>query len=67
MRFTQVKDCLQQNEQLRGMLNKLRAEQTSGQTVDDKVTKKAHFDSSSEDGQYSAEVYSLKVCIKNSQ
>lgn len=63
----QVKDCLQQNEQLRGMLNKLRAEQTSVQTVDDKVTKKAHFDSSREDNQYSAEVYSLKGQLTTEQ
>ncbi|XP_073137583.1 uncharacterized protein [Henckelia pumila] len=62
----QVKDCLQQNEQLRGMLNKLRAEQTSAQTADDKVTtKKAYFDSSIED--YSAEVYSLKGQLTTEQ
>ncbi|KZV48023.1 tropomyosin alpha-4 chain [Dorcoceras hygrometricum] len=41
----QVKDCLLQNEQLRGMLNKLRAEQTSLQTVDVKATNKPHIDS----------------------
>ncbi|XP_073272638.1 uncharacterized protein [Primulina huaijiensis] len=63
----QVKDSLQQNEQLRGMLNKLRAELTSVQTVDDKVTKKAHFDSSREDNQYSEEVNSLKGQLTTEQ
>ncbi|XP_075503882.1 uncharacterized protein LOC142541149 isoform X2 [Primulina tabacum] len=63
----QVKDSLQQNEQLRGMLNKLRAELTSIQTVDDKVTKKAHFDSSREENQYSEEVNSLKGQLTTEQ
>ncbi|XP_073040330.1 uncharacterized protein [Primulina eburnea] len=63
----QVKDSLQQNEQLRGMLNKLRAELTSVQTVDDKATKKAHFDSSREDNQYSEEVNSLKGQLTTEQ
>lgn len=59
----QVKDCLKQNEDLRSMLDKLRAEQASMSTVNDRESYRGILESNKEgvsEG-YTAEVVSLKV------
>lgn len=66
----QVKDCLRQNDELRSMLHKLRMEQASRPTLDDKVG----ISQSSKDGQdeiassgFSPEIISLKSQLVNEQ
>ncbi|KAG8371448.1 hypothetical protein BUALT_Bualt13G0088600 [Buddleja alternifolia] len=59
----QVKNCLQQNEELRGMLEKLRNEQATAPALNDKVSQALLDVGRGDNGtesQYAAEFYSLK-------
>lgn len=60
----QVKDCLKQNEELRGMLDKLRAEQTSLPTPNDRIIQIGLLEAreEGEGSQYASDFLSLKVC-----
>ncbi|PIN26560.1 hypothetical protein CDL12_00696 [Handroanthus impetiginosus] len=66
----QVKTCLEQNEELRGMLDKLRNEQAGIQYLNDK-TSQALVDSSRGnnmvESEYAAEIYSLKSQLAKEQ
>lgn len=63
----QVKDCLKQNEELRGLLDKLRTEQSGIGSANDKLSQRGFFGSNKEGvngaqaSEYSAEIVSLKV------
>ncbi|CAK9133778.1 unnamed protein product [Ilex paraguariensis] len=65
----QVKDCLKQNEELRGMLDKLRTEQTSLQTLNDKGIQEGLLESSkgSEPLAHTGEIVSLKGQLAKEQ
>lgn len=54
----QVKDCLKQNEELRGILDKLRTDQAKG-LLD------SHNNGSNKTGsaEYTTEFFSIKVCL----
>lgn len=64
----QVKTCLQQNEELRNTLDRLRMEQASISGLHDKASQ-IFSDSNREDNtiesQYGADFFSLKVCEGN--
>ncbi|XP_031112400.1 paramyosin [Ipomoea triloba] len=61
-----VKDCLKQNEELRGLLDKLRTEQSGIGSANDKPSQRGFFGSNKEGGngaqasEYTAEIVSLK-------
>nr|GMD69304.1 calponin homology domain-containing protein DDB_G0272472 isoform X1 [Ipomoea batatas] len=61
-----VKDCLKQNEELRGLLDKLRTEQSGIGSANDKLSQRGFFGSNKEGGngaqasEYTAEIVSLK-------
>ncbi|KAL3850636.1 hypothetical protein ACJIZ3_012518 [Penstemon smallii] len=67
----QVKDCLRQNEELRGMLDKLRTEQASVPALNAKVSQTPLSDSgrgeNTIESQYAAEFYSLKGQLAKEQ
>lgn len=62
-----MKDCLKQNEELRGMLDKLRTEQANVPTLNEGITQNHLLDSNKDGGDetrhqaYPAEVVFLKV------
>lgn len=62
-----MKDCLKQNEELRGMLDKLRTEKTNMPMLNEAITQSKLLDSNKDGGDetrqhaYLAEVVSLKV------
>lgn len=61
--YLQVKDCLKQNEELRGVIDRLRADQAREAL---KCTVESHGDGvneiSSQPPAYTSEILSLKVC-----
>ncbi|CAI9776401.1 unnamed protein product [Fraxinus pennsylvanica] len=65
----QVKDCLKQNEELRSILDKLRAEQTSVPTLNDRIIQKGPLEPMEEgDGsQYATDFFALKGLLAKEQ
>ncbi|XP_022874886.1 calponin homology domain-containing protein DDB_G0272472 isoform X2 [Olea europaea var. sylvestris] len=65
----QVKDCLKQNEELRGMLDKLRAEQTSLPTPNDRIIQIGLLEAreEGEGSQYASDFLSLKGQLAKEQ
>ncbi|CAA2988065.1 Hypothetical predicted protein [Olea europaea subsp. europaea] len=65
----QVKDCLKQNEELRGMLDKLRAEQTSLRTPNDRIIQIGLLEAreEGEGSQYASDFLSLKGQLAKEQ
>ncbi|KAL2471376.1 myosin heavy chain-related [Abeliophyllum distichum] len=68
----QVKDCLKENEELRGMLDMLRAEQTSVPTLNDRIIPKGLLETREEGeneigSQYAADFFSLKGQLAKEQ
>lgn len=63
----QVKDCLKQNEELRGMLVKMRTEQANMPALNENITQRQLLESTKGGGDeispqaYAADVVSLKV------
>ncbi|CAI9770866.1 unnamed protein product [Fraxinus pennsylvanica] len=65
----QVKDCLKQNEELRGMLDKLRAEQTSLPILNDRIIQKGLLEAreEGEGSQYASDFFALKGQLAKEQ